>query len=80
MILVACNFTPVPRQDYRVGVPRAGYWKEILNSDGKEYGGGGWGNLGGLEAAPVPCHGRPCSLSLTVPPLAAVFLKNEVVK
>jgi 1,4-alpha-glucan branching enzyme len=80
IILVAYNFTPVPRQDYRVGVPRAGYWKEILNSDAKEYGGGGWGNLGGLEAAPVPCHGRPCSLSLTVPPLAAVFLKNEVVK
>ncbi|UCG11773.1 MAG: alpha amylase C-terminal domain-containing protein, partial [Deltaproteobacteria bacterium] len=77
MIIVACNFTPVPRLGYRVGVPRSGYWREILNSDAKEYGGSGLGNLGGVEASPIPFHGRPHSLNLTLPPLAVVFLKTE---
>ncbi len=76
ILLVACNFTPVPRTHYHIGVPRGGYWKEVLNSDAQEYGGGGWGNFGGLHAASVPCHGRPFSLNLTLPPLAAVFLKS----
>jgi 1,4-alpha-glucan branching enzyme len=77
LILVVCNFTPVPRKNYRVGVPRAGRWRELLNSDAYEHGGAGYGNLGGVEAAPVPSHGRPHSLNLTLPPLAAIFLKSE---
>ncbi|WP_447975065.1 1,4-alpha-glucan branching protein GlgB [Nitrospira sp. Kam-Ns4a] len=77
VILVACNFTPVPRLNYRVGTPRGGYWREILNSDAREYGGSGLGNLGGVEAAPLPLHGRLYSLPLTLPPLGAVFLKSE---
>jgi len=77
LILVISNFTPIVRPNYRVGVPRGGGWKEILNSDAEIYGGSGQGNLGGLEAKPVPCHGRPFSLNLNLPPLAAVFFKKE---
>ncbi|MEZ5566029.1 MAG: 1,4-alpha-glucan branching protein GlgB [Gammaproteobacteria bacterium] len=72
--LVVCNFTPVPREHYRIGVPRAGWWSERLNSDALEYGGSGIGNFGGLEATTEPMHGRPYSLALHLPPLAAVFL------
>jgi 1,4-alpha-glucan branching enzyme len=75
-ILVACNFTPVPREGYKVGVPAAGFWRELLNSDGKEYGGSGVGNLGGVESKNESVHGRPYSLTLTLPPLGAVFLKR----
>ena len=75
MVLVSCNFTPVPRHQYRVGVPQGGFWQEILNSDAMDYGGSGHGNLGGLEAAPIPCHGRSHSLTLTLPPLGVVFFK-----
>ena len=75
-ILVACNFTPVPRLGYVVGVPTGGWWRELLNSDGQEYGGAGMGNGGGLAAVDVPAHGRPFSLGLTLPPLATVFLKG----
>jgi 1,4-alpha-glucan branching enzyme len=75
-ILVLCNFTPVPRTDYRVGVPRGGFWRELLNSDAPDYGGSGWGNLGGVEALPVPCHGRSHSVMLALPPLAVVFFKS----
>jgi 1,4-alpha-glucan branching enzyme len=77
MVLVVCNFTPVPRESYRVGVPIEGYWRELLNSDAEQYGGTGWGNLGGKQTEAVPAHGRPFSLNLTLPPLAAVFLKLE---
>ncbi len=77
MVMVACNFTPVPRHNYRVGVPQGGFWQEILNSDAQDYGGSGQGNLGGLEAVPIPCHGRFHSLNLTLPPLGVVFLKYE---
>jgi 1,4-alpha-glucan branching enzyme len=76
-VLVACNFTPVPRLGYKVGVPSAGYWKEILNSDAREYGGSGSGNMGGAEALPESVHGRPYSLRLTLPPLGALFLKKS---
>ncbi len=76
-ILAVFNFTPVPRPDYRVGVPRSGIWTEVINSDALEYGGSGAGNLGQREAEPVPHHGRPFSLQLTLPPLAAVFFRNE---
>jgi 1,4-alpha-glucan branching enzyme len=75
-VLVACNFTPVPRHNYALGVPAGGLWREILNSDAREYGGAGWGNLGGVEAAPVPAHGRPYSLSVTLPPLAALYFRG----
>jgi len=77
LLLVACNFTSVPRVNYRMGVPRKGLWKEVLNSDAKEYGGSGLRNLGGMEAASVPFHGRNYSISLTLPPLGIVFLVNE---
>jgi 1,4-alpha-glucan branching enzyme len=76
-IVVVCNFTPLTHLNYRVGVPVAGHWKEVLNSDAAEYGGSGQGNLGGIESSPLPFHGRPHSLVLNVPPLAALFLKNE---
>lgn len=76
-VLIVCNFTPVPRPSYRVGVPRGGFWRELLNSDAREYGGSGMGNQGGLHAEPQPAHGRPYSLNLVLPPLAAVFLKAE---
>ncbi len=75
-ILVVCNFTPVPRYDYRVGVPQSGRWTEILNSDSDAYGGTDFGNLGGKNAEEIPMHGRNHSLNLTIPPLGAVFLKH----
>ena len=77
VMLVTCNFTPVPREKYRVGVPAGGWWRELLNSDGSEYAGSGMGNSGGVMAEPIPQHGRPFSLELTLPPLAAVFFKLE---
>jgi 1,4-alpha-glucan branching enzyme len=76
-ILVVCNFTPVPRVGYMVGAPTGGYWKEILNSDGLEYGGSGMGNMGGAEALTQKTHGRPYSLRLTLPPLGALFLRKS---
>ena len=72
-----CNFTPVPRVGYRVGVPHGGYWREMLNSDAREYAGSGLGNLGGVHAEEIPTHGRPFSLKLTLPPLAALFFKSQ---
>ncbi|MDH3562543.1 MAG: alpha amylase C-terminal domain-containing protein, partial [Gammaproteobacteria bacterium] len=75
VVLVVCNFTPVPQANYRIGVSRSGYWREILNSDATIYGGSGQGNVGGVESAPVPCHGRYHSISLTLPPLSIVYLK-----
>jgi 1,4-alpha-glucan branching enzyme len=77
LLLVICNFTPMPRMDYRVGVPKDGIWKEILNSDAKEYGGSGVRNLGKIESEPIPFHGRDYSISLTLPPLGIIFLANE---
>ncbi|HEV3118978.1 MAG TPA: alpha amylase C-terminal domain-containing protein, partial [Gemmataceae bacterium] len=65
------------RENYRVGVPWGGFWKEVLNSDAADYGGSGMGNDGGVWAAPDASHGRPHSLNLTLPPLAAVFLRSE---
>ena len=76
-LVVVCNFTPIPRMDYRVGVPHGGFWREVLNSDAKEYGGSGSGNCGGREAEEVPAHGKPFSLQLMLPPLGALFLKVE---
>jgi 1,4-alpha-glucan branching enzyme len=76
-VLAVCNFTPVPRELYRVGVPVGGYWKELLNSDAKEYGGSGIGNMGGARASDQPAHGRPHSLTLVLPPLGMLLLKPE---
>lgn len=75
-VLAVCNFTPVPRYNYIVGVPENGYWKEILNSDALEYGGSGHGNFGGVDAVPINAYGMPQSLSLTVPPLGIVVFKK----
>lgn len=78
-LLVACNFTPVPRLNYQVGVPYPGFWREILNSDAANYGGGNWGNMGGVQAVASPAHGCDYSLSLTLPPLAIIVLKPDAV-
>jgi len=77
VVLVVCNCTPVPRYGYRVGVPFGGFWEEVLNSDAVEYGGSGVGNLGGVEAERIRVHGRPWSLTLTLPPLGAVIFAPE---
>jgi 1,4-alpha-glucan branching enzyme len=76
IMLVVCNFTPVPRHNYRVGVPRGGFWREVLNSDAPEYGGSGQGNIGGATAAPISAHGRLHTLTVVVPPLATVFFRS----
>lgn len=77
VVLIVCNFTPVPRPNYRIGAPYGGFWKEVLNSDAIQYGGTGWGNLGGIEAVPIPLHGRTHSITLTLPPLATLFFKHS---
>jgi 1,4-alpha-glucan branching enzyme len=77
VVLVVCNFTPVPRRNFFVGVPQGGFWRERLNSDAMEYGGSGVGNLGGVHAQPVPSHGQPRTLTLNAPPLACVFFSPE---
>ena len=76
-VIVACNFTPVPRHGYLVGAPIPGFWREILNSDAPAYGGSGVGNLGGKETLAEPAHGHPQSLSLTLPPCGAIILRHE---
>jgi 1,4-alpha-glucan branching enzyme len=75
-VVVVLNFTPIPRHNYMVGVPTGGFWKELLNSDAPLYGGSGQGNMGGVDAAPIPLHSRRWSVNLTLPPLGAVFLIN----
>ena len=76
-LLAICNGTPVPRPNYRIGVPEGGFWRELLNSDCRDYGGSGQGNLGGVEAVPVAAHGYYQSLTLLLPPLAILILKPE---
>jgi 1,4-alpha-glucan branching enzyme len=76
-LLFVCNFTPEPRHNYRVGAPDGGYWKEIMNSDATLYGGSGQGNMGGVEASPLPMHGRQWSLSVAAPPLGVTIFKAE---
>jgi len=76
-VVVALNFTPEPRSNFRIGVPQAGSWKEILNSDAPLYGGSGQGNLGGLETTPVAAHGHDQSLLATLPPLGLVAFRAE---
>ena len=74
-LLVVCNLTPQPRTNYMVGVPSAGVWSEILNSDAADFGGANWGNMGQITTAPLPAHGQPQSLCLTLPPLSTLILK-----
>jgi len=74
-VLVVCNMTPVPRHSYGIGVPRPGLWRELLNTDSVLYGGSNMGNAGAVETTPVQQHGEAQSLVLTLPPLAAVYLR-----
>jgi len=74
-VVAVCNFTPVIRENYRVGVPNPGFYREILNTDSSHYEGTGTGNSGGVLAEPIPWNNRPYSLKLKLPPLAAVYLK-----
>jgi 1,4-alpha-glucan branching enzyme len=76
-ILFVCNFTPVVRENYRVGVPLEGAWREVLNSDAPLYGGSGQGNFGGLATIPLPMHARPFTLNLRLPPLGIVAFHPE---
>jgi 1,4-alpha-glucan branching enzyme len=75
-IAAVCNFTPMTWHDYNIGVPEQGLWRELLNSDAAVYGGSGQGNLGGRQAVLKPFHGRPYSISLTIPPLGILFFKK----
>ena len=76
-LVIALNCTPVVREDYRIGVPTAGFYREALNSDAEIYGGGNVGNLGGVDSQAIASHGLPCSISLRLPPLGALILKRE---
>jgi 1,4-alpha-glucan branching enzyme len=76
-VAVVCNFTPVPRLNYRIGLPAAGRWREVLNSDAAIYGGSNMGNLGGVSAEERPGHGFPASAALTLPPLATLFFEFD---
>ncbi|CAN5362558.1 1,4-alpha-glucan branching protein GlgB [soil metagenome] len=77
VILCVLNFTPVTRDNYRIGVPYPGYWREILNTDAACYGGGNVGNNGGVHAEFHACHGQPYSVVLTLPPMGALYLKGH---
>jgi len=76
IVLVVCNFTPLPREQYSVGIPRGGFWKEVLNSDSGHYGGSNIGNIGGVHAIASPMHGKPFSLTLSLPPLGVLFFES----
>jgi 1,4-alpha-glucan branching enzyme len=76
-LVVVCNFTPVPRDGYRIGVPEKCFFRELLNSDSQAYWGSNMGNMGGVMSDPVPWHGKPCSIRIVIPPLATVLFKPE---
>jgi 1,4-alpha-glucan branching enzyme len=78
VVLVVCNFTPVPRYNYRIGVPTGGFWRELLNSDAGDYGGSGLGNLGGVHTDEISHHGQPYSVNLNLPPLAIAFFTRRL--
>jgi len=77
VVLIGCNFTPIPRDKYRIGVPVPGFWKELFNSDAREYGGSGMGNAGGVMSDQIKWHGRENSILATLPPLATVIFRFE---
>ena len=74
-LIFVCNFTPVPRHNYRIGVPAPGYYREVLNTDATEYWGSGVGNAGGLQSDDQAWHGLPASINLTLPPLSTIVFK-----
>jgi 1,4-alpha-glucan branching enzyme len=74
-IVVVCNFTPVPRWSYRVGVPEHRHYREILNSESNLYGGSNLGNSGGRHSEPIPWHGKPYSIEIVIPPLGVLYFK-----
>ncbi len=76
-IVMITNFTTVPRKDYRIGLPRAGIWREVMNTDATLYGGSGVGNMGAVRASAIPSHGYPASVLLMLPPLATVYLRFD---
>jgi 1,4-alpha-glucan branching enzyme len=75
--VIICNFTPIPRENYRIGVPQPGRYRERINTDAVEYGGSGIGNAGEVHADPEPMHGQPCSIRLNLPPLAALVFTPD---
>jgi 1,4-alpha-glucan branching enzyme len=77
MIACIANFSALPHLKYQIGLPRAGRWREVLNTDAAIYGGSGVGNLGGIEAVPEPYHGRPASAIITVPPMGVLWLTPD---
>ena len=74
-LVVVCNFTPVPRWNYRLGVPKHGYYREVFNTDAEMFGGSNMGNLGGVHSFPVGSHGHPASILFTLPPLAVIIFE-----
>lgn len=74
-VVVMCNFTPVLRENFRIGVPASGRWEEVLNTDAESYGGSNHGNLGGVRSAPVPHDGQEQSVEIVLPPLSVVVLR-----
>jgi 1,4-alpha-glucan branching enzyme len=74
-LVICCNFTPVPRYNYRIGVPVRGQYREVFNTDSEMFGGSNLGNAGAVWADEIVSHGRPASLSVTLPPLATVVFK-----
>jgi 1,4-alpha-glucan branching enzyme len=74
VVVCAANLSPVPREGYRLGLPRSGPWREVLNTDAEVYGGGNVGNLGAVTPEPVPWHGQPVSAAITLPPLGVIWL------
>jgi 1,4-alpha-glucan branching enzyme len=76
-VVVVANLTPIVRDNYRIGVPQPGFWREAFNSDAEVYGGSGAGNFGGVESRPLPMHGRMQSVNLTLPPLSVLILTPE---
>ena len=76
-LLVVCNFTPVPRNGYRIGVPQPGRWREVLNTDSELYGGSNVGNSGAVQTEEQSAHGEAESLVLTLPPLATLVLRHD---
>jgi 1,4-alpha-glucan branching enzyme len=77
--ILACvaNFAGHPHENYRVGLPHAGGWREVLNTDAQSYGGSGWGNMGAVEAEGNPWHGQPASALLQLPPQGVIWLAPE---
>jgi 1,4-alpha-glucan branching enzyme len=78
IVVAILNFTPIVRNNYRIGVPGGGYWREVLNSDAVCYGGSNVGNGGGAQAEALPYHGQPYSINLTLPPLGAVLFHGHM--